>query len=218
MQLAPCTMDDRLLADLEEYVGLFRGAFRRSDQARWAAVYLQGLLRADGRKNLNTLAAAVTLPPGVASDDVAQALQNFVNRSPWDEERLLARHRALLLGRPGLLWIEDVTFPKQGQHSVGVQRQYSAAHGRKINCQIAVSLHHVGPAGHSPLALRLYLPRKWSEAPPRLLAAGVPEEHHAPRSRAEIALDLLRRVCGEGWPGREVAAGPAYRDSAAFQE
>jgi SRSO17 transposase len=220
--IATDTVNARLRQELDSYVGLFRGEFRRSDQARWAAVYLQGLLGAGRRKNIESLAETAVLPPGPAVDDVAQALQNFVNQSPWDEQRLWQRYRALMAqaleGDPGLLRVEDVTFPKQGQHSVGVLRQYSSAVGRKINCQVAVSLHAVAPSGVVPLALRLYLPRKWLEAPARLEAAAVPAECRVLQSKAEIALELLDRVRGEGWPGQEVVAGPAYGNSAAFRE
>ena len=220
--IATQRVDARLLPKLDAYVGLFRGAFRRSDQARWAAVYLQGLLGPGRRKNINSLAETAVLPAGLAVDDVAQALQNFVNQSPWDEQSLWQRYRALmgeyLADGPGLFRLEDVTFPKQGQHSVGVLRQYSSAFGRKINCQVAVSLHWLGPSGYAPLALRLYLPRKWLEAPARLEAAAVPPEGRVPLSKAEIGLDLLDRVRGEGWPGQGVAAGPGYGNSAAFRE
>jgi SRSO17 transposase len=222
MLIATPPVNTGFLADLDEYVRLFRGEFRRSDQARWLGVYLQGLLLAGGRKNMETLAGMVRLPPGLAVDDVAQALQNFVNQSPWDAQRLGRRYRAVLAGiaadAPGLFRVEDVTYPKQGQHSVGVQRQYSSTLGRKVNCQVAVSLHHVDAAGHRPLALRLYLPRKWLEEPRRLEAAGVPLEFRVARSRGEIALDLLDQVRGEGWSGAEVSAGSAYLNSASFRE
>ena len=52
-----------------------------------------------------------------------------------------------------------------------MQRQYSTVLGRKVNCQIAVALHYLSPAGFHPLAMRLYLPRRWLEDAPRLDAA-----------------------------------------------
>jgi SRSO17 transposase len=213
--------DAGVLRRLDDYVGLFRGGFRRSDQARWAAVYLQGLLKGGGRKNIEALARTVPLPAGVAVEDVAQALQNFISQSPWDEDKVWQRYRALLAPRlaspDGIFVIADVTFPKQGNHSAGVQRQYSSDWGRKINCQIAVSLGYLGPAGYLPLALRLYLPRRWLDTSRRLDAAGVPPEFRRPANRGEIALELLDRVRAEGLAGGGVAAGAGYGSTPAFR-
>jgi SRSO17 transposase len=210
------------LERLEEYVALYQDDFRRRDQARWAAVYLQGLLRPGTRKNIESLAAQVSLPPALAVSDTAQALQNFINQSPWDEQRLWQRYRSLVaplaLTTEPVLVIADITIPKQGQHSVGVQRQYSPTWGRKLNCQIAVSLHFAGPSTVSPLALRLYLPRNWLRDPERLDAAGVPEELRRPRSKGEIALELLDRVRSEGLRSTTVLASPSYGASPEFRE
>jgi SRSO17 transposase len=213
------------LRQLEDYVGLFRDVFRRRDQARWAAVYLQGLLCASGRKSIENLAGSVVLPPDLEVTDVSQALQNFINQSPWDEQQLWRRYRSVVVEgltpaarRDGVLVIQDVAFPKQGRHSVGVQRLHVAALGRKINCQLAVSLHHVSSSGYCPLALRLYLPRGWSSAGPRLEAAGVPPEHQRQASRAQIALELVDAVRAEGLPCRAVLAGAGYAAAGSFRE
>jgi hypothetical protein len=77
---------------LERFTHGFRGDFRRREQAEWAAVYLQGLLQPGGRKTIENLARTVTLPDGLRVDDVAQALQHFINQSPWDEQKLQRRH------------------------------------------------------------------------------------------------------------------------------
>jgi SRSO17 transposase len=115
----------------------------------------------------------------------------------------MAQH---LDGLEGVFVLDEVPFPKQGEHSVGVQRQYSSALGEKLNCQLAVAVHHVGPRGYCPLALRLYLPGGWLADAGRLDAAGVPAEHRAPVSKAELALRLLDEVRGEGFPGGGVVA------------
>ena len=72
----------------------------------------------------------------------------------------------------GVFVIGDMTFRKRGGHSAGVQRQYSAAWGEKINCQIAVALHYVHAATYCPLHMRLYLPRNWLRVPQRLGVGG----------------------------------------------
>lgn len=206
---------------LHEYVGLFQSVFRRREQVRWAGVYAQGLLQEGDRKSVEVIASRVELPADLAVEDAAQALQHFVSHSPWEAEDLARRYREVV-ARPlavadGVFVIEDVAFVKQGRHSVGVQRQFSSAHGRKINCQLAVSLYHAGPTGAIPLALRLYLPRSWVQSAARLEASGVPQAFRRPASRAEIALDLLDGVRAEGFPGPMVLAGAPYGASREFQ-
>lgn len=185
----------------EQFIHLFRACFRRREQAEWAAVYLQGLHRPGGRKTIENLARNVTLPEGLRVDDVAQALQHFINQSPWDEKKLQQHYYDLLreqLGPGGLLVLDELAFVKQGRHSVGVQRQYSAVLGRKANCQLAVALHHLGPAGFRPLALRLYLPRRWLEDKQRLDTAGVPENARRLASRTMLARELLDEAHAAG--------------------
>lgn len=210
------------LRRLSAYAESFAGAFRRRDQARWIGVYLQGLLGPGERKNVETMARTVTLPPGLEVDDLAQALQNFVNQSPWDEQQLWRRYRRLiaprLAGADGTLVIDDIGFPKQGRRSVGVQRQYWSARGKKVNCQLAVAVSHVGAGSAFPLALRLYLPRVWLNDAPRLDAAGVPPAFRAARSKAGVALDLVDEVRAEGLPVRVVVAPAGYGGSREFRE
>jgi SRSO17 transposase len=202
------------LQSLDDYTKQFRDAFRRRDQARWAAVYLQGLLREGGRKTIGSLARRVTLPPDLTVEDTAQALQNFVNQSPWDENKVWRRYRDLMAERhadaDGAFVLNDLAFVKQGRYSVGVQRQYSGALGRKANCQIAVALHHAGSAGCCPLSLRLYLPRSWVQHPQRLDGAGVPEERRLLRNKGDLALELLDEARAEGWPARLVTGGAGF--------
>src|SRR5262245_13644743 len=119
-----------------------------------AGVYLQGLLLDGERKSIEPLSRRVSLPDELDVKDKDQALQQFVNHSPWDERAVLRRYRCLLaetFATPrGIFLLDDVSFPKQGSHSVGVQRQYCGALGKKANCQVAVSIHYVSPKGHYP--------------------------------------------------------------------
>src|SRR5262245_20192239 len=199
-------LDAAVLQRLTDYAALFRDDFRRSDQARWTGIYLQGLLRDGDRKSIEPLAAKVVLPEHWCVTDPAQALQNFVSQSTWDEQQLWRHYRAHLAqtfaGPQGVFLVDDTSFPKQGRHSVGVQRQYCGALGKKANCQVAVSLHYVSPRGHYPLALRLYLPQSWvpegalpTQAQRRRLdEAGVPRDEQWFHTKGQIALDLLDQV------------------------
>jgi SRSO17 transposase len=117
----------------------------------------------------------------------------------------------------GVFLLDDTTFPKAGQHSVGVQRQHCGALGKKANCQCAVSLHYVSPKGHGPLSMRLYLPPAWLNDPVRLDRAGVPLEERRDLTKGQIALELLDQARAEGWPGRVVVADSGYGVSGPFR-
>lgn len=215
------TLDPVVLVRLGEYADLFASAFPQAKPARWAGVYLQGLFLDGERKSIEPLSHRVRLPDGLTSKDPEQALQQFVNPSPWDEDAVLKRYRAHLaqtLASPeGVFPFDDVSFPKQGTHSVGVQRQYCGALGKKANGQVAVSVHSVSPRGHSPLDLQLYLPDSWLSDTTRLDRAGVPNDQRRSRTKPEIALKLLDRVRGEGLPGRAVVADAGYGVSGTFR-
>src|SRR5262245_27403302 len=89
-------LDPAVLDRLRAYAGLFADAFPAARPALWAAVYLQGLLLDGERKSIPPLSRRVALPPELAVNDPEQALQQFLNQSPWDEAKVLQRYRARL--------------------------------------------------------------------------------------------------------------------------
>jgi SRSO17 transposase len=210
-----------VLDRLEQYADVFRDDFSHPKQATWSGVYLQGLLHDGERKSIEPLAGRVTLPPGLEAKDPEQALQQFVNQSPWDDQVLAKRYRHHLAGTfassEGIFVFDDTSFPKQGKHSVGVQRQYCGALGKKANCQVAPSVHYVSPEGHYPLAMRLFLPESWARDETRLDKAGVPQEFRQAKAKGAIALELLDTVRGEGLPGWLALADAGYGVSEEFR-
>src|SRR5499425_2430269 len=85
-----------VLSRLRDYAARFAPDFPQSKPARWAGVYLHGLLTDGERKSVEPLSRRVTLPPDLTSTDPEQALQQFVSQSTWDERKVLARYRALM--------------------------------------------------------------------------------------------------------------------------
>jgi len=210
-----------VLDRLEGYADVFRDDFSHKKQALWSGVYLQGLLHDGERKSIEPLSGRVTLPPDLNSKDPEQALQQFVNQSPWDDQALARRYRhhlAKTFASPqGVFVFDDTSFPKQGNHSVGVQPQYCGALGKKANCQVAPSVHYVSPLGHYPLAMRLFLPDRWIEDKKRLDKAGVPQALRQSKAKGAIALELLDTVRGEGLPGWLALADAGYGVSQEFR-
>jgi len=212
-------LDAEVLARLDEYASEFMADFGLIIRRYWAGVYLQGLMLDGERKSIQPLAQRVNVPGW--HGDTMQALQQFVNQSPWDEQAVLRTYRRLLAvslaDATGVIVIDDTGFAKKGRHSAGVARQYSGTLGKTDNCQVAVSLHYAAPNGDYPLALRLYLPDSWISQPERMQAVRVPAETQVPCTKGEIALDLLDQVRAEGLAHQAVVADAGYGLSMDFR-
>ncbi len=212
-------LDAEVLARLDEYASQFMADFGLIIRRYWAGVYLQGLMLDGERKSIQPMAQRVNVPGW--HGDTMQALQQFVNQSPWDEQAVLRTYRRLLAAAladaAGVIVIDDTGFAKKGRHSAGVGRQYSGTLGKTDNCQVAVSLHYAAPRGDYPLALRLFLPETWTSQPERMQAVRVPAETQAPCTKGEIALDLLDQVRAEGLAHRAVVADAGYGLSVDFR-
>jgi SRSO17 transposase len=218
-ELAP-----EVLERLRDYAEHFHDLYRYPTQFSWSGVYLRGLLQDGDRKSIEPMAGRVPRPAELLDiRDPGQALQQFVNQSPWDEQGVERRYRSVMAGPladpRGIFVIDDTGFPKQGKHSVGAQHQYCGQLGKKANCQVAVTVHYVSPRGHFPAALRLYLPESWTASPARLAAAGVPEPYRGQKTKGQIALELLDQVRGEGLlPGDVVITDAGYGVAQEFRE
>jgi hypothetical protein len=92
-------------------------------------------------------------------------VQQFIGEGGWDDDRILERHQQLVaadLGEPdGTVIVDGSGFPKKGEHSVGVQRQYCGALGKLANCQQGVFLVYASRHGHTFLDRRLYITKTW---------------------------------------------------------
>ena len=92
-----------------------------------------------------------------------------------------------------ILIIDESSFLKGGDKSVGVARQYLGCVGKVANGQVAVYLAYASRHGHTLLDTRLSLPEEWCNDPPRLAAAGVPKDVVF-RTKPELALALVCQV------------------------
>jgi len=207
VQLQRCRQRlERFLADLLEPVG-------RSERRHGGDVYVRGLLLDGERKSIQPMAAR--LPEGNE-----QAMQQFLGQSPWDWnpvwERLGRRMVSELVAASAWV-IDDTGFPKQGNHSVGVERQYSGTLGKTANCQVAVSLHQVTDEADAVLGWRLYLPESWTGNPERRQQAGIPAEVGF-QKKWELALELIEQARRWELPDQVVLADAGYGDVTAFRE
>jgi SRSO17 transposase len=196
----------RVRGRLVEFAGEMFEPMGREDQRRWGEVYVRGLMLDGKRKSIEPMAARL-------EDGDEQCLQQFVNQSPWRwepvRERLALRMSAEI--DPAAWVIDDTGFPKFGDKSVGVARQYCGALGKVGNCQIGVSINAVTAQASCPLDWRLFLPAEWDEDP-RRIACRVPDDV-GHRSKWQLALDMIDVLIGWGIEPAPVLGDSAYGDA-----
>lgn len=186
------------LRAVEKQLGAFVEEFApelgRAERRHRGKQYLMGLLLDGERKSIEPMAQRV---PGGNE----QALQQFVNQSPWAHEPVQTKLYRRLGQRSGpgkgVLVLDDTTLPKKGTHSVGVAPQYCGALGKVANCQAIVTWHYSGVRRHFPLLGELYLPRSWTAAPAKLRQAGVPPAKWQFQEQWKLALELLDQFRAE---------------------
>lgn len=168
---------------------------RRTESRRERAkAYLRGLLLdAESTKTAESIALKVHRDPSQV-----RMTQVFLGQSAWADEpprAELVRWADQELGSPaGPLIVDESGFPKCGDQSVGVARQYCGATGKIDNCQVAVFLAYASAGGHTLLDERLYLPEdEWAQDAARRDEAGVPADVVF-RTKPELAAELIRSV------------------------
>jgi len=169
----------------------------RADQRRWAEVYVRGLLSVPGRKSIRRICDQVVGYPA------EQSLQQFLSQSPWDE-REVRRNLATMVAastRPRAIAFREVAFPKHGNSSVAVARQYAPSLGRMLNGQLGIVAFLATDAGAFPVNWRLAM-RAGGRG--RQAARG----HRGARGRAAPALVLLC-AGGAGRADRPLGLPPA---------
>jgi SRSO17 transposase len=199
--------------DFQEWLKPFLAVFNRSEQRCWAPLYLQGLLGPGARKSVEPMAERVC--PGQT-----QQLHHFVSTSPWSTaplEQVLRKTADALVGDDdAVLIVDDTALPKQGKHSVGVKRQHCGVLGKQANCQVLVSLTLAQKEVPVPIALRLYLPKDWTQDKARRAQAKVPESISF-ETKGDIALAQIDIALADGVRFGMVLADAGYGSSADFR-
>jgi SRSO17 transposase len=195
----------RIRGRMVEFAAEMFEPMARKDQRRWGEVYLRGLMLDGKRKSIEPMAARL-------QDGEEQCLQQFVNQSPWRPEpvrqRLALRMDAEI--EPDAWVIDDTGFPKFGEKSVGVARQYCGALGKIGNCQVGVSISAATPQASCPIDWRLFMPSEW-DGDPRREACRVPEDvAHEPKWK--LALAMIDELRGWGLEPPVVLGDAAYGD------
>jgi SRSO17 transposase len=125
----------------------------------------------------------------------------------------------LIGGKPtSSLIIDESSFAKQGDRSVGVARQWSGRLGKVDNCQVAAFGVLTDGQRHAPVDMRLYLPKAWIDDPARCEQAGIPLNARTLTSKSQHALDIVRvaRSLSRGMRFAWVGVDAGYGKEPAF--
>lgn len=203
---------EQLRGELDAFVAEVFASVPRRDQRAKGDCYLRGLMLDGRRKSIQPMAAR--LPDG----DM-QALQQFVNQSPWDHAAVLraVAVKTVPVVDPEVWVIDDVSFPKDGKMSVGVARQWCGALGKQSNCQVAVSLHAASDTASVPVSWRLFVPQQWQDDTARRSRAGIPEGV-GHREKWRLALDLIDEAIAWGLAPQVIVADAGYGQNNAFRQ
>jgi SRSO17 transposase len=204
----------------ERYCDSMVGVLAHADREPPGRWYLKGLVLPGGRKSVEPMAARVQ-PGNVRS--AHQSMHHLVADADWSDTALLKAVADEVLptlfdaDEPWVWIVDDTGFPKKGQHSVGVARQYCGQTGKTDNCRVAVSLSLANARGSLPVQFRLYLPKEWTDDAPRRRKVGVPDEV-AFATKGQIAWQQIQAALAAGYPRGTVLADAAYGDETAWRE
>ena len=179
-------MTAETLAQLDEFLQPFAQSLAEPEQRTHTTEYVQGLLSSLDSKTGEGIA--------YLHDHNRQGIQKFIGQVPWDHQPLigtLATQVGQQIGEADAVLVFDPSaFPKKGDQSVGVQRQWCGRLGKTDNCQVGVFLGYVSRCEHTLVDVRLYMPRVWTQDRTRCREAGVPKRTTF-RTRHELALAML---------------------------
>jgi SRSO17 transposase len=180
--------------------------FVRYEPLRHAADLMLGMLAPLERKNCWTIAEH-------RGEESPAALQHLLSRACWDADAVRDDLRGYVTDAfrepDAILVIDETGDLKHGDHSVGVQRQYTGTAGRIENAQVAVFVTYAARRGHALIDRALYLPRAWTDDQQRCAAAGVPADVGF-ATKPALATTMLIRAVEAGVPAGWVAGDEVY--------
>jgi SRSO17 transposase len=199
---------------LEGFADDIFASLPRKDQRARGECYLRGLMLDGRRKSVEPMAVRL-------GEVHYQALHHFVAASPWDWRPVRRRLAEVMVAAlaPTAWAVDDTGFPKDGDCSVGVQRQYCGTLGKTANCQLGVSVSAVTEQASCPLDWRLFVPESWDDPAmaERRAACHVPARvRHRPKW--QLVLDMVDELEGWGLAPPVLVADAGYGDAGEFRQ
>jgi SRSO17 transposase len=177
--------------------------------------YLCGLFQSP-KANLERMEESVL-------DSGYESLQHFLSDSPWQHQPVLnqiSQDANRLLGNQddSCLIVDESAFSKKGTNSVGVARQWNGRLGKVDNCQVAVFTALGCRDQVTLIDTRLYLPEDWTTDKERCRKLGVPDENLDFKTKAELAVDMIKQARQNQVNYHWIGADAFYGNDFAFRQ
>lgn len=191
----------------------FRSHFktRTRDASAQAAVYLQGLLLMETKRNFANIARRVSAP----TDD-GQALQHFMSDSPWEGAAVIQQVQQEITATPelrtgGVLLLDESAEEKAGAQSAGAGRQHNGRLGKVEMSQVGTFLAFYKDVVWTWVDGELFLPEHWfAPAMAKLRQRlGVPPERQF-ATKIQLGWRMIQRAQANGLPFEAVACDDLY--------
>ena len=157
LNLSPREVED-CVPQLQSFPEVFHECFTRPEPRAHFFRYMVGQFRDLARQSIEPIALE-----GAGGNN--RAMQRLLPDAVWDEEQRRWTYHHLVkdaLGDPrGVVLCDEAGFPKQGQASGGVARQYCGSLGKVENGQVGGFAAYASPCGYALVDKRLCLPEAW---------------------------------------------------------
>jgi SRSO17 transposase len=162
--------------ELKGFHGAFADCFARSEPRENFGRYMTGLFAQLERKSIEPIAFHM-------EGGKPRCLQYMISDALWNEDEMLRKYHGLVnedMGEPdGVVIFDESGFPKKGEDSAGVSRQYCGSLGKVENCQVGVFAAYASSKGYAFSDKRLFVPEVWFD-----------EEHKKKREKTKFPDDL----------------------------
>ncbi len=200
--------------NLDKYVKEFDDCIKTAPSRKHMRTYVGGQVSDLQRKSVEPIALEAGVPP--------RTLQEFLEIHKWDQDKVRRRVQQIIMrdhaDENAIATVDETAYPKKGEKTAGVQRQYCGATGKTDNCVVSVDIGYVAGEFHALVDADLFLPEQtWHQHRDRCRAAGIPDEV-VYRPKWKIALDLLERSIENGMGYKYLTADELYGGCADFRE
>ena len=206
---------ESFIDELKGFHTEFEDCFFRSEPRENFFLYMVGQFSELKRKSIEPIALNV-------EGGKVRSMQRLISDVIWDEENILRKYRNMVnedMGDSrGVLIFDETGFPKKGNHSIGVAKQYCGSLGKVDNCQVGVFTAYASPHGYALLDKRLFIPKKWfcEDYADRIKKCNAPDVLEF-KTKPELAVEMLGKLQTErSVPFKYIVADSIYGNSPEF--